>query len=289
MQSENLRARQFRGGWEKREKNKKELSLLFFLERLVKQLRRAGRTAEAEEWIRRGISATHKKWPGIAAALTGELLDILRLRKDWLFVAAIRADEFFENPGLKAFEELQRASEKAKVWPSVREAILHFLKTGKNPRKACKDWPLPETGLEKSVSLRGENPPLAAVLIEIAIYEKRIDDVLKWYDVHKQTRKDWMWDNLEDKVAAAIAHEYPDKAVEIWKRIAESHISRVNVAAYAEGAAYLRKAQKILTHLSRADEWDTYLQRLKEENRRRPRLIEILDSLSQKPIIPGKC
>lgn len=103
-----------------------------------------------------------------------------------------------------------------------------------------------------------------------------------------ESRVERMWDNLEDKVAAAIAHEYHDKAVEIWERIAGSHISRVNVAAYAEGAVYLRKAQKILTHLSRADEWDIYLQRLKEENRRRPRLIEILDSLSQKPIIRGK-
>ena len=257
-------------------------------ERLVKQLQKAGRTAEAEEWIRRGILATHKKWPGIAAALTRELLDIRRLRKDWLFVAAIRADEFFENPGLKAFEELQKASEKAKVWPPVREAILHFLKTGKNPREARMDWPLPDTGLVKSVSSRGGNPPLTGVLIEIAIHEKRVDDILKWYDVHKQRRKDWMLDNLEDRVAKAIAHEYPDKAVEIWKRIAESHISKVNVAAYAEGAAYLRKAQKILTHLSKANEWDIYLQRLKEANRRKPRLIEILDSLSQKPIIQVK-
>ncbi|MBM4136910.1 MAG: hypothetical protein FJ241_08790 [Nitrospira sp.] len=147
------------------------------------------------------------------------------------------------------------------------------------------DWPLPDTGLEKSVSPREGNPPLTSVLIEIAIHEKRVDDVLKWYDVHKQRRKDWMWDNLEDRVATAIAREYPDKAVEIWKKIAESHISKVNVAAYAEGAAHLRKAQKIFTHLGRANEWDTYLQQLKEANRRRPRLIEILDALSQKPII----
>jgi uncharacterized Zn finger protein len=150
------------------------------------------------------------------------------------------------------------------------------------------DWPLPDTGFEKSVSFQGVNQPFTDVLIEIAIHEKRVDDVLKWYDVHTQRRKDWMWDNLEDRVATAIAHNYPDKAVAIWKRIAESHISKVNVASYAEGAAYLRKAQKILTHLGKANEWDTYLQQLKEANRRRPRLIEILDALSQKPIIRGK-
>jgi uncharacterized Zn finger protein len=257
-------------------------------ERLVKHLRKAGRTAEAEEWIQKGITATRKKWPGIAGFLKKELLDIRSRQKDWLSVAALCADEFFENPCLKTFEELQKASERAKVWPQVREAILHFLKTGKNPREAYTDWPLPDTGLEKSVSQRVGNPPLTAVLIEIAIHEKRVDDVLKWYDIHKQRRKDWMWDNLEDRVATAMAYEYPDKAVEIWKKIAEGHISKVNVAAYAEGAAYLRKAQKIFTHLGRVNEWDTYLQRLKEANRRKPRLIEILDALSKKPIIRAK-
>ncbi|MEW6002795.1 MAG: SWIM zinc finger family protein [Nitrospirota bacterium] len=263
----------------------KEAEKTHSYERLVKQLRKAGRTTEAEEWIHKGITATRKKWPGIAGFLKKDLLDIRSRQKDWLYVAAICADEFFENPGLKAFEELRKASEKAKVWPHVREAILHFLKTGKNPQDARMDWPLPDTGLEKSVSFREGNQPFTDVLIEIAIHEKRVDDVLKWYDVHKQRRKDWMWDNLEDRVAITIAHNYPDKAVAIWKRIAESYISRVNVAAYAEGAAYLRKAQKIFKHLGRANEWDTYLQRLKEANRKRPRLIEILDALSQKPII----
>ena len=115
--------------------------------RLVKHLRKAGRTDEAEEWIRKGITATLKKSPGIARSLKDELLEIRRLRKDWAFVAALRADDFIERPGLGAFEDLKKSSEKAKVWPSVREAVLHFLETGEYPNE-YQNWPLPDIEIE---------------------------------------------------------------------------------------------------------------------------------------------
>ena len=88
-------------------------------------------------------------------------------------------------------------------------------------------------------------------------------------------------------MAEAIAHGYHDKAVEIWKRLAESHISITNVGSYIEGAKFLRKVKSTLAKNNKTDEWDTYLQLLKhkDNNRRKPRLMEILDSLTEKPII----
>lgn len=263
----------------------KETEITCSYERLVKELRRAGRETEAEEWIRKGIAATLNKWPGIASSLKKYLLDMRRSKKDWNFATALLVDDFLENPCLNAFTELKKAAEKAHVWKLVRNAILHFLETGKNPQQSRSGWPLPETGLEKSSRSRLENPPITKILIEIAIYEKRVDDVLKWYDAHKKKRYEWRMDDLEDRVAEAIAHEYPDKAVEIWKRVAESHISISNVNSYVEGAKFLRKVKSTMTKNKKANEWDTYLQLLKETNRRKSRLIEILDALSDKPII----
>ncbi len=43
-----------------------------------------------------------------------------------------------------------------------------------------------------------------------------------------------------------------------------------------------------MTKNKKANEWDAYLQLLKETNHRKPRLIEILDALSDKPIIRVK-
>ncbi len=256
--------------------------------RLVKHLRKAGHTAEAEEWVRKGIAATSQKWPGIAASLKGELLNMRSHKKDWRFVAALHADDFCKRPSLKTFEDLKKASEKARVWPQVREAMLYFLETGKHPGKNSSDWPLPDTGIETSNRCRAEKAPYTDVLIDIAIREKRTDDVLKWFEIHKQKRNKWPEDALKDNVASAIGAKYPDKAVAILKELAERHISMTNVSAYGTGAQYLRKAQRILKQNGRETEWNDYLRRLKEANRRKPRCIQILDALSEKPIILGK-
>jgi uncharacterized Zn finger protein len=267
---------------------KQEAERTHSYDRLIKHLRKVGHTAEAETWIRKGISATCKKWPGIASSLKGELLNIRSLKRDWLFVAALHADDFFWGPSLKIFEDLKKASEKASVWPPVREAMLHFLETGKHPRECGVNWPLHDTGIETSDRSRTDKSPYTDVLIDIAIHEKRVDDILKWFEVCKKRRSNWAGDSLKDNVATAIALEYPDKAVIIWKELAEAHISMTNVSAYSIGAQYLRKAQKILKQNGRETEWVTYLQGLKERNRRKPRCIQILDALSEKPIIRSK-
>jgi len=255
--------------------------------RLVKHLRKAGRTDEAEEWIRKGIAAALKKSPGIAESLKDELLEIRSLRKDWAFVAALRAGDFIEHQSFKAFEDLKKSSEKAKVWPPVREAVLHFLETGKYPNE-YQDWPLPDTEIEISSRTRTDKPPFADVLIDIAIHEKRIDDVLKWFEIYRKKKSNWPDDHMNDDVATAIAHVYSDKAVTLWKELAESHISVTNVSSYSMGAQYLRKAQKILKQKGKEAEWNVYLQGLKEANRRKPRCVEILNALSEAPIIKIK-
>lgn len=255
--------------------------------RLVKLLRKEQLISEAEIWIRKGIAATANKLPGIAFSLKKELFEIRSLKRDWAFVAALSADDFVERPALEAFEELKKSSEKAKVWPVVREAILHFLETGRYP-KDYRGWPLPDTAIEKSGRVRTDKPPYADVLIDIAIHEKRTEDVLKWFEIYGKKRSNWPSDHIKDNVASAISHEYPDKAVTLWKELAEKHISITNVSSYSVGAQYLQKAQKIIKQSGRTAEWDAYMLRLKDANRRKPRCIEILNALSEKPIIRGR-
>ena len=254
-------------------------------DRLVKQLRKARRSAEAEEWIRKGIAATSDKLPGIANGLKEELLDMRRRKKDWDFVAAVLVDDFFERPSLDAFKDIRKASEKARVWEPVRKVALHFLESGTRPRQNQNDWPLPDTGLVKFEKRRAGDYPLTTVLIELAVHERRIDDVLKWYGRYKKNKQGWSRDDLEDRVAGAIAQNHPDKAVAIWKEIAERHVSQTGVSFYIDGAKYLRKIKSTMTKNGEVNEWDTYLQQLKDANRRKRRLLEILDALSEKPII----
>lgn len=261
----------------------REAELTGSYERLVKKLRKIGRTTEAEEWIRKGVKEFKGKLPGIAASLKHALLEIRQQKRDWSFVAALRADDFFEDPNLKTFKDLQRAGEKAKVWATVRNACMEFLETGAQVDNA--GWPLPNTGFGKSEKPRREKPPFTDVLIDIAIHEKRIDDVLHWYEVQKQKANVWFGAHRDDEVATALADKYPDRAISIWKKNAEGHIAQTNVGAYGEAVTYLKKAKKAQEGRGETAEWTAYLVKLTETNKRKTRLIQMLNVLSGKPIL----
>lgn len=253
-------------------------------ERLVKKLRNAGRTTEAEDWIRKGVKANQDKLPGIASSLKNALLEIRKQKKDWTFAAALHAENFLEDPSLKTFKDLRVACEKAKVWPKIRNACLEFLKTGVNPGDKS-GWPLPDTGFGKPEKPRRGNAPFTDILIDIAIDEKRIDDVLSWYDVQKQKATFGFGAHRDDEVATAIARKYPDKAIAIWKKIAEWYISQTNVGAYGEAVTYLKKVRKALDGLGKQPDWASYLANLTELNKRKSRLVQMLNALSGKPIL----
>lgn len=62
-------------------------------------------------------------------------------------------------------------------------------------------------------------------------------------------------------------------------------LARVKPAAYHVAGLYLRKMRTVYRREKRLSEWRAYLAKLREENRRRPRMIEVLDSLEGKPIV----
>jgi uncharacterized Zn finger protein len=252
-------------------------------ERLVKKLRKADRTTEAEEWIRKGVKATRDKLPGIASTLKTTLREIRQKKKDWPVVAALRAEDFFEGPNLQTYGDLQRSSERVKVWHEVRDACLKFLETGDLPVGKA-DWPLPDTGFEKTEKAGRGKPPFTDILIDIAIKERRVDDVIRWYDFHKQRTK-WPETHLDDEVATAVAHAYPNRAIAIWKKLAEELIARTNVGAYGEAVTYLGKTRKALDSVGKAADWAVYLANLTETNKRKSRLVQMLNTLSGKPIL----
>lgn len=199
-------------------------------------------------------------------------------------VAALRADDLFEDPGLKAFKDLQRACEKAKVWSTVRSVSMTFLETGMTP-SVSSGWPLPDTGFGKPEKPRRGKPPFTDILIDIAIDDKRIDDVLHWYDVQKQRANAWYGLHRDDEVASAIARKYPDRAIAIWKKIAEWHIAQAKVGAYGEAVTYLKKVRKTQDELGKAPEWAAYRSNLTETNKRKSRLVQMLNVLTGKPIL----
>ena len=108
--------------------------------------------------------------------------------------------------------------------------------------------------------------------------------MLYCYDKLPKKRYGWYGVN-DDEVATAVQTHAPDRAVAIWKRMAEGLIAQVKPKAYQEAGKYLRKAAKVMAKARKQKEWDRYLQSLRDHHARKIRLMEVLDSLDNKPII----
>lgn len=263
--------------------------------RLVDVLMEAERWEEAEQWARKGIEATSASLPGIASELRERLRKLSEQAGDPLRVAAFRADEFFERPGLASFQELEKASKQAEVWPAVRAHAMRYLETGKHPsaskskdsaKKRMPEWPLPDTAVVVTTRSWKPEVPMTSVLIDIAISEKKPEEVLRWYDRAKAQAPERGWPGYDaNRVAEAVAEAYPERALEIWKKLAEAQIAQVQPKAYEVAAGYFRKAHKVLERLEREEEWKAYLTQIRETHRRKRRLLEILDGLDGRRII----
>ena len=252
-------------------------------DRLVKRLVEARRYEDAEYWIQEGIQATREKWPGIAAGLRDKLREIRTFEKSWPVVAAMQVEEFVRQPSRTAFTECKKASGRVKAWPKVREHLLRFLEKGELPWKQ-KAWALPESGLDRPDEDQRDQFPLVDDLIDIALLEKKPDQVLRWYDQRPQGRFGWYGVD-ENAIASAVQVHAPDRAVAIWKKTAESLIAQVKPSAYQEAGKYLRKAGAVMARQNHQEKWNQYLQNLRVQHARKRRLMEVLDTLDGKSIV----
>ena len=79
--------------------------------------------------------------------------------------------------------------------------------------------------------------------------------------------------------ADAIGDSYPNRAIDVWKQLTEAQIAQTSPSAYQVAAGYLRKLGRPLERQGKSDEWRNYLSELREGNKRKCRLLEILDGL----------
>ena len=248
---------------------------------------------DAEHWCQKAIANTNPNHPGTISNLEDRLRTIREKTGDYLSATTFYADDFFSNPSLHTFQELCEAARKAKVGPAVEAWGRYFLETGHLPRTKGRKrkgepndkWPLPKTEFEKDID--ASEGPMIHLLIELAIAEKKPTEVLKWYDLKTPTTH-YSWGYMYTSslnVAQAIKEKYPDRAIAIWKEQAESAISRIQVSGYREAGTYLREVRDTLKRLNKEDEWEAYLSELRDQNKRRPRCLEVLDGLAGKRII----
>ncbi len=264
--------------------------------RPVRELLDSGQKKKAEEWIYRGIKATGENKPDTARELLQMLVEIKEKEENWLFVAALETEEFFRYPQLASYIEMRKAARKIGKWQEIREVALNYLRNGELPASRIKTAEessilpgiLPKTGLLEAGSLRKIKPPVLDLLIQIAIQENDAEEAVHWYEELKKSKggaEKYRDSVSENEIANVVKGKYPEIAVEIWKKLAENLISETKVSSYETASMYFRKIKETLESIGRKEDWEAYLREIREINRRKRKLLEILDRLGEDRII----
>ena len=263
----------------------REAPLTNSYDRFVRRLIDNKQLDEAVIWINRGIEATRKRAPGLAARLRDQYLSLREQAGDWSQVAALVSEDFIDRPSFERYKNLEKVAKKAKVWPTVQALILRYLEKGNNPFAARKPkWPLPKTGIAALAESRWQPSfPVTDILIDIAIAEKDTVKILHWYEQQeKKATSTWTGSgSVDDRVADAVTKTHPDKALSIWLKQANQHISQTNERGYQAGISYLRKIKKLLKTTKQSAEWQTILQAVRSQHKRKTKLMAMLDQFER--------
>jgi len=130
------------------------------------------------------------------------------------------------------------------------------------------------------------------VLLELALHEKKPDEVLRWHDqlASEQRSRPYGWSSAghyADRVADAVADTHPERSLAIYRQIVEQYIAQTSPSAYEAAVPALRKLRGLLQRLRREAEWSAYLAELRDKHHRKRRLLEVLDRLQGRRIVDG--
>ena len=273
--------------------------------RAVRRLMAEKQWTRAEQLAREGIAATDPRYGGIIRDLQNFLSEMAAKNKDYKLPAAIASDRFFCEPSLNSYQVLIAAARKAKCENAVKEAALLFLETGERPdhpggsKNSPSKWPLPEPprGPEppaKSSRIRTREAPYYEVLIDLAIREKRPDDVLKWFDEKNASKKQSgpLWQRgvkrADARIAQAVEAAHPDRAIAIYQELANSLALQTNTKIYPEAVDYLKRIKPLLKKSGRSGDWSGILDTFRTKHGRKRRLMEVLDGIEGRPILKGR-
>ena len=244
--------------------------------RLVDALLQEGERERARTYAVRGCKKLRdKRWHDYDQ-LKDRLLQLAVHEKRFDVAASYLAEKFMYSPSKEAFSGLLTVAEKAGLREEVRTAALCYLWTGK-----AGNWHLPPTDIAQiqNTNRNAFRFPYYAILVDLAILERRMDDVVSLHEEFLKKTKTILDTSISRKVAAAVAETHPDVSLEIWRQEVGALIAQVKPAAYQEAAPLLRAMQSTYNKTSRNEEWDAFFANLRVIHRQKRRLMGVLDSL----------
>jgi hypothetical protein len=220
--------------------------------RIAVELDAVGRTGEALEWAERGLRRARQPEPGLADFVADRYVAVGRPGD----ALAVRRDQFAAFRDLVGYERLREAAERGGEWPETREWALGLLR---------EDASGADAGGEGWHHARTPEP----VLIDALISDADVDGA---WEAATGVASEAQWLRLAD----LAAERRPADALAVYLRQAEALKVEAGERAYERLARLLSSARACHDRLGTSAEFDSYLSKLRSENKRKPKLLAIL-------------
>jgi len=209
--------------------------------RVAEAMLELGRGDDALAWARRGIEST-SGWQ--VAKLYDIAAEVIADRGDPAAVVDLRREQHERMPSSTTYALLKSAAASTDAWPAEQVAARQVL--------AARD---------------------VGGLVDALL---RDGDTSAAWDAATGSTAD-LGDQRWAQLAEAREATEPAAALGVYLRLIESTLQTADRRAYRSAAKQLKRAQKAATAAGLVEEFDEHLAALREQHRRRPSLIEILD------------
>jgi hypothetical protein len=226
--------------------------------RIVQALDSAGRADEALAWAERGLREPSQPDEQLADYVAERYCSAGRVTD----AVTVRREQFSAAPSVAAYQKLRDVAERAGDWQPTRQWALSVLRAdaGRRPRPRRPGSPPAWQG-----SAHG------AVLTDVLIADGDIDAA---WESAEGVASDAQWQRLAD----LVLETRPADALAVYLRLIETLKRQTGDGVYERIAQLLVAARVCHDRLGTSPSFDAYVRRLREDQKRKRRLIRILDA-----------
>jgi uncharacterized Zn finger protein len=223
--------------------------------RIVQALDEAGRFGEALAWAECGLREPSQPDERLADYVVERYRAAGRVED----ALTVRRERFSSAPGVAAYQKLRDVAERAGSWQATKQWALGLLRAdaARRPR------------LRKRAFWQGWVP--GAVLIDVLIADGDIDAA---WESAEGLASDAQWQRLAD----LVLETRPADALATYLRLIETLEQQAGDGVYERIAQLLVAARACHGRLGTSAAFDAYVRRLREDQKRKRRLIRILDA-----------
>ena len=220
--------------------------------RIAEELELAGRRDDALDWAERGLRATAGPPQPLTDFVAGRYVELGRVGD----ALTVRRDSFAAARDAQAFAQLRAIADGTESWPATKAWALELLRADADAAR---------------LGQRGLRLAAESVLIDVLISEGDTDSA--WEAAAGLASED-QWRRLANLIAPAR----PADALGVYLRQIEPLRHETGDKAYERIAALLLRARDCHRRLGTEAAFNVYLRVLRAEQKRKRKLLAILDS-----------